>query len=582
VEEEKISYQVIYQHLIKGLVMTKLKDAFDFDYLEKSFQELLDVTFESYIDTRDWMIRRTSLLDEVDSILMTDYIRFQCDTSDKIMKEKVDFENSNVVPLVKKFEKALNEKYINSPFRLSKYSSEYLYLDQQIENAICTTNEANIPLEIKESQLVTKYFEITGGLKVDWEGEVKTLSDLQALQQNPDRSVRKKALTSIYKLGQTVEDELQDLMDELIQIRHQIAKNAGFKNYRDYMFKKYGRFDYTPTDCMQLAQSIKKYIVPLQAKIYQDRKTKLDLKDFRPWDKRAIPPSQKVLKPTNNTCELINKCTDILSNLSPEFGEVIEDMKNKNLLDLDSKPDKAFGGFSEYIPEKKNSFIFMNANQTQDDVVILLHEMGHSIHHYLMKDIALKEYRNIPMETAELASMTMELFSMDYWNVFYEEDSDLKRSKLEQYEEIIDSFPSIVIVDQFQHWIYENPNHTRLERNDKFKELMEAFTSSEMNYKGLEDWQKIEWLSILHIFEVPFYYIEYAIAQVGALRLYKQFKEKPIKTLELYKEALALGNSTPMNEVYKTAGISLDFSEKEIKELIEFVEEEVEDLRQKL
>lgn len=558
--------------------MTKLIDAIDIDLLEKSFQELLDVTFKSNSDVEDWMISRSRLLDEVENILMVDYISFQCDTADITIKKRVDFENAEVVPLVKKFEKVSNEKYINSPFRLSEYASDYLHLDKQIENAICTTNETNIVLEIKESKLVTKYFEIIGSLKVELEGEIQTLSDLQALQQGTERSEREKAATSIYRLFQSVEDELQDIMDELIKIRHQIAKNVGFENYRDYIFLKNERFDYTPADCKQLAQSIKKYIVPLQTKLYKDRKAKLNLSDFRPWDKRAIPFSQKALKPTNSTSELLDKCNAILDKVSPEFGVIIEDIKNKKILDLDSRADKAFGGFSEYIPQEKNSFIFMNANQTQDDVVILLHEMGHAVHHYLTKDIDIKEYRKLPMETAELASMTMELFSMDFWSVFYEDESDLKRSKLEQYEEIIHSFPYIIIVDQFQHWMYEN-YHTRLERNHKFNELMETFTSSEINYKGLEEWQKIEWLAILHIFELPFYYIEYAIAQVGALRLYKQYKEDPVKTLERYKRALALGNSKSINEVYQTAGISLDFSAKEIKELIEFVEEEIDHLR---
>jgi len=555
------------------------RDVINIDFLEKAFQELLNVTFENYNDVLDWMIKRTDLIDNVDSILKTNYIQFQCDTSDKAIKEKVNFGTLKVEPLVKKYEQALNVKYINSPFRLGKYSSEYLQLDRQIENAISITNEANISLEIEESKLVTKYFDITGGLNLNWEGEVITLSDLQALQQNPDRSVRKKALESFYELFQSVEDRLQDIYDELVQIRHQIAKNSGFTNYRDYMFKKYERFDYSPLECNQLATSIEDYIVPLQTKLYKDRKLKLDLDNFRPWDKRAKPKSQKVLNPTKNTCELIEKCTDILYHLSTEFGKVIDDMKNKKLFDLDSKPDKAFGGFSEYIPEKKNSFIFMNANQTQDDVVVLLHEMGHSIHHYLMKDIALKEYRKIPMETGELASMSMELFSMDYWDVFYKEESDLKRSKLEQYVEIIDSFPYIIIVDQFQHWIYENPNHTRHERNEKFKELMMAFTSNEVDYEGLEDWQEIEWLSILHIFELPFYYIEYAIAQVGALKLYKKFKENPKETLGLYKRALELGNSKSMEDIYITAGINFDFSKEEINELITFVEEEMDYLR---
>ncbi|WP_112180456.1 M3 family oligoendopeptidase [Paraliobacillus zengyii] len=555
--------------------MTTIMDITNIDYLKKSFEELLSVTFKNYNDVKKWMSNRTELLDSIDSNIRMDYIKFQSDTSDNLIKKKVNFENSTVVPLVKKYEKALNIKYTNSPFRLGECSSYYLQLDKQIETAISITKEENILLEIDESNLITKYFEVMGNLKVNWEGELKTLSDLQALQQSPDRGVRKKALVSIYELVRPVEDKLQDIMDELIRKRHQIARNAGFENYRDYMFKKYERYDYSVDDCNQLAESIKCYLLPLQTKLYKDRKLKLGLESFKPWDKRAIPKSQKPLVPTKNTFDLLDKCTHILNELSPDFGKIMEDAKGKKLLDLNIRPNKAFGGFSEYIPDKKNSFIFMNANQTQDDVVILLHEMGHSVHHFLIKDFKIREYRKVPMETSELASMAMELFSMDYWNVFYKESFDLKRSKLEQYDEIINSFPSIIIVDQFQHWMYENPNHTRVERNDKFQELMSDFTSNEMDYDGLEDWQRMDWLFILHIFELPFYYIEYAIAQVGALKLYKQYKETPIETLNSYKNALSLGNSKSMKEVYKTAGISFDFSQKEIKELIRFVDDEV-------
>ncbi|MEB9946242.1 M3 family metallopeptidase, partial [Bacillus cereus] len=247
---------------------------------------------------------------------------------------------------------------------------------------------------------------------------------------------------------------------------------------------------------------------------------------------------------------------------------------------LSGVTSKAAGGFCEYLPASQLSFIFMNLNYTQDDIITFIHEMGHSIHNELIKPLELRQYIEIPAETAELASMTMELFSLNYWDTFYTDKKDLKQAKINFFKGVISYLPVMLIVDQFQHWLYENPIHTSEERNEKYLQLQKHYQSSVIHIDGYENWIATSWLPVLHIFEVPFYYIEYAIAQLGALQMYKQYKEDPKQTLENYKKALSLGSSQPIKEVYDAAGIRFDFSGETIKELMLFVEKELELLEQ--
>ncbi|MEB9727928.1 M3 family oligoendopeptidase, partial [Bacillus cereus] len=378
----------------------------------------------------------------------------------------------------------------------------------------------------------------------------------------------------------SVEKELQNILNQLIEIRHQKAKNIQLENYRDYMFKKYERFDYSAKDCYELAESIRKYVVPLKDKIMLEKKEKLQVDTLRPWDVSAVTPDQKVLKPIANENDLIEKSTHIFNKLDVEFSALLNQMYKHDCLDLTSRKGKAAGGFCEYLPASQLSFIFMNLNYTQDDIITFIHEMGHSIHNELIKPLELRQYIEIPAETAELASMTMELFSLNYWDTFYTDKKDLKQAKINFFKGVISYLPVMLIVDQFQHWLYENPIHTSEERNEKYLQLQKHYQSSVIHIDGYENWIATSWLPVLHIFEVPFYYIEYAIAQLGALQMYKQYKEDPKQTLENYKKALSLGSSQPIKEVYDAAGIRFDFSGETIKELMLFVEKELELLEQ--
>lgn len=548
--------------------------------LEKTLSTLLNKMISSKLDLENWLKEQSKVIWDIEEQLRSHYIAFQCNTDDEEIKDTFEHDQQFVKPLLKRYQNLLDNKYLESPFRMELDSNVYGLLDTKIKNAQKLFCEENIELEIKEDKLVTEYFEITGGLSGIWDGEEKTITELQSYLQDSNRDTRKKAKTIISEQFLSVEKELQNILNQLIEIRHQKAKNIQLENYRDYMFKKYERFDYSAIDCYELAESIRKYVVPLKDKILLEKKDKLQLDTLRPWDVSAVTPDQKVLKPIANENDLIEKSTHIFNKLDVEFSALLNRMYKHNCLDLTSRKGKAAGGFCEYLPASQLSYIFMNLNYTQDDIVTFIHEMGHSIHNELIKPLKLRQYIEIPAETAELASMTMELFSLNYWDTFYTDKKDLKQAKINFFKDVISYLPIMLIVDQFQHWLYENPSHTSKERNEKYLQLQKHYQSSVIHIDGYENWIATSLLPALHIFEVPFYYIEYAIAQLGALQMYKQYKEDPKQALENYKKALSLGSSQSIKEVYDAAGIRFDFSGETIKELMLFVEKELELLEQ--
>ncbi|ASZ66322.1 M3 family oligoendopeptidase [Bacillus cereus] len=548
--------------------------------LEKTLSTLLNKMISSKLDLENWLKEQSKVIWDIEEQLRSHYIAFQCNTDDEEIKDTFEHDQQFVKPLLKRYQNLLDNKYLESPFRMELDSNVYGLLDTKIKNAQKLFCEENIELEIQEDKLVTEYFEIAGGLSGIWDGEEKTITELQSYLQDSNRDTRKKAKTIISEQFLSVEKELQNILNQLIEIRHQKAKNIQLENYRDYMFKKYERFDYSAKDCYELAESIRKYVVPLKDKILLEKKDKLQLDTLCPWDVSAVTPDQKVLKPIANENDLIEKSTHIFNKLDVEFSALLNRMYKHNCLDLTSRKGKAAGGFCEYLPASQLSYIFMNLNYTQDDIVTFIHEMGHSIHNELIKPLKLRQYIEIPAETAELASMTMELFSLNYWDTFYTDKKDLKQAKINFFKDVISYLPIMLIVDQFQHWLYENPSHTSEERNEKYLQLQKHYQSSVIHIDGYENWIATSWLPVLHIFEVPFYYIEYAIAQLGALQMYKQYKEDPKQALENYKKALSLGSSQSIKEVYDAAGIRFDFSGETIKELMLFVEKELELLEQ--
>jgi oligoendopeptidase F len=507
------------------------------------------------------------------------YIKMTCDTTDKIAKKNYEQFVIEIQPKLAENDDLLNTKILASNYldNLQGMGFEIAIKGMKASSSIFKTE--NIALFTEIQQLSSEYQAIIGSMSVEIEGKVITLQQAGVYLENNNRDIREDVFLKIQNRRLEDQDKLDSIFDQMIQLRHQIAINAGFKNFRDYSFAALKRFDYTPTDCLEFHNAVEKTIIPLLDVSAQNRKEKLKLNSLKPWDKAVDVENNPSLKPFNGGGDLLDKTIKCFTNLNPFLGECMQAMKAKNRLDLESRIGKAPGGYNYPLEETGFPFIFMNASSLMRDVITLLHEGGHAIHSILTKDLPINYFRNFPSEVAELASMSMELLTMDFWGVYFDNEMDLKRAKIQHLEDIITTLPWVATIDKFQHWIYENPNHTNEERENEWMKIYEQFSDKQTYWTSLEKYKKWMWHRQLHIFELPFYYIEYGIAQLGAIAVWKNYKENPSEGLNKYLEALELGYTQPIGKIYETAGIKFDFTVNNISELIQFVEKELEALK---
>jgi len=464
---------------------------------------------------------------------------------------------------------------VECPYTGELDKREFFTYIRRVKKQIELFRENNIPLQAELSVLAQQYGMIAGKMTVTLDGKEYTLQQAAKFLENPQRNVREDTYRKIQERRLQDKEALNDLYSQLIQRRHQVALNAGFTNYRDYKFEDLGRFDYTKEDCFQFHDAVREYVLPLVSRILERKKAKLGLEKMRPWDTEAEPAGVEPLRPFKDAGELISKTTDCFDQLNPFFGDCLRTMKSMGRFDLESRKGKAPGGYNCPLAETGAPFIFMNAAGQMGDLTTMVHEGGHAIHSFLAHPLELSSFKEYPMEIAEVASMSMELFSMDHWDLFFTKN-DLARARRHQLERVITIFPWIATIDKFQHWVYENPNHTLEERKESWMAILQEFSSQVIDWQGLEQYRPFSWQRQLHLFEVPFYYIEYGIAQLGAIGLWKQYKENKEKALNNYMAALSLGGTRTLPELYDAAGLRFNFSKEHIKQLMEFVSAELE------
>jgi oligoendopeptidase F len=341
------------------------------------------------------------------------------------------------------------------------------------------------------------------------------------------------------------------------------------------MFTALGRFDYQPDNCFDFHDAIQHEVVPILNSFSEERKQKMGVGALRPWDKAVDPEGREALKPFGSSEELTDKTIEVFKRLDPFLGQCISIMKAMGHLDLESRKAKAPGGYNYPLAEIGVPFIFMNATSTLRDLVTIMHEGGHAVHNFLTRELELTDFKSTPSEVAELASMTMELLSMDHWNVFFDDESELKRAKREHLEDIIETLPWVATIDQFQHWIYTHQGHSLEERCDEWNKVFDRFADVVTDWSNLQEAKDFLWQKQLHLYEVPFYYIEYGMAQLGAIAIWRNYRKDPIMGLQGYQNALRLGYMQSIPEVYKAAGIKFDFSRDYIRELMQFIREEL-------
>lgn len=563
---------------IEKLPRTFVKEALEinsWDSIKPYFEDLAYRSIETEKDFQQWLKDRS----ELDAVLEEDaawrYIKMTIDTTNQSHSESYKQFVTEIQPKFAPYDDLLNKKMIESKFSNPNGKSQaYQIYQRSVQSALKLFREENIPLESEMNEKSQEFGTISGAQTIEHNGETMTMQKAALLLKEQDEALRKVIFEKMSSRRIEDKDKLNNLYNDLIRLRHQIAVNAGFENYRDYKFVSLGRFDYTKEDCFAFHQAIKSEIVPLVKQIQQKKLRKLGKIQFKPWDTDLDPDGLAPLKPFSNGEEMLEGSINILGKIDSYFGECISTMKEMRYLDLDSKPGKAPGGYNYPLYEIGVPFIFMNAVGDQRDLVTMVHEAGHAVHSFLSRDLELTAYKNLPSEVAELASMSMELLTMESWNEFYNE-TDLKRAKKDQLETILMILPWITQIDEFQHWIYENPTHSVKERTEKWLNLGQEYGANLTDWTGYEEIRELAWQRQMHLFEVPFYYIEYGFAQLGAIGVWKNSLTDFEKAIFDYKEALKLGYTKSIPEIYKTAGVSFKFSQEYIKEITVFLQEEL-------
>ncbi len=541
------------------------------------YQDLSERELTCVEDLKAWMRDRT----ELEAILEEDqawrYIKMNIDTRDDARKQAYTFLVEEILPHIAPFDHALNKKIVESPFFAELDQVHYKTYIRTLKKEIEIYRKENIPLFTEIAKKEQEYGGLAAAMTVEIDGETLTMQQASLLLKGVDREKRERTYRIITDRRLQDTQALDTLLDELIALRQLIARNAGFDNYRDYIFVAKGRFDYTSQDCMNMHDAIATAVMPALNAFEQERKKLLDLDDYRPWDTGVDALHRDPLKPFEGGEQLLDTSIACFQDIRPFFGECLSTMKTMKYLDLESKQGKAPGGFNYPLYEIGVPFIYMNAVGSQRDVETLMHEGGHAVHSFLARELELNEFKGTPAEVAELASMSMELLSMHTWDKFYQDPEDLKRAREEQIKGSLDALPWIAAVDRFQHWMYTT-EHTAQERRAYWNTLMDTFGSTAIDWTGFEDMRANMWQKQLHIFEVPFYYIEYAIAQLGAIAMWRQHKLDGDKALDNYMTALSLGYTKTIPELYQAAGIEFNFSKEYIGELVAFVQTELAQL----
>ena len=546
--------------------------------LEPLYKDLRDRPINSVHELEHWLHDRSELEAALEEDFAWRYIRMTCDTTNPDLLESFQYFATEIEPKVAPYGNELNKKLVASAFFDQLDHKKYFIYLRGVKKALELFREENIPLQTEIQVEQQKYQGITGSMSVHIDDKEFTLEQASVFLKGTDRDKREEVWEKITNRRLQDKDTLDTLFDHLRTIRHKVALNAGFENFRDYMFQALGRFDYTPHDCYAFHEAIEKEIVPILREQAKKRKNALKLDALKPWDMDVDVSGKPALKPFGSGEELIEKSIQCFRNINSYLGERLEIMKDNNLFDVESRKGKAPGGYNYPLSETGAPFIFMNSANTFRDLTTMVHEGGHAVHTFLTADLELNDFKHCPSEVAELASMSMELISMDNWDVYFDNAEDLKRAKRDQLIDVLKTLPWVAVVDQFQHWIYTNPTHTDADRRTAWTEIYGEFGSGFADWSEHPDAVANLWQKQLHIFEVPFYYIEYGMAQLGAIAVWKNYKENPEKGLQQYLDALKLGYTKTIKEIYETAGIKFDFSAAYVKELAAFVKAEMDKL----
>ena len=509
------------------------------------------------------------------------YIGMTCDTESEEKKESfLDF-MSNIRPKLSEFSDALNRRIVNHS-SVDDLPSRYDLMLRGMRTDVEIFRKENIPLGVRQTELVTEAQTINGAMTVEFEDQEMTFPQMGKYLESNDRSQRQAAWMTMSARRMEDSERLSEIFDELITIRHQMATNAGFESYTQYMFRAMHRFDYTIEDCLEFHDSVESVCMPILKKINQERCDGLGIGELSPWDvneKGGSGPDihgREPLRPFETVDEMVEKLSVMFHEISSDLGGKFDKLVEMDTLDLETRKGKAPGGYQYYLEKSRVPFIFMNAAGLQGDLETMIHEAGHAFHSLYCGHLELIDERDYPIEFAEVASMSMELLTQPWWDKFYESE-EADRARRAHLEGVVFLLPWIATIDSFQHWIYANPGHSKEERAEVWLSIRDKF-GSDMDWTGHTDFRELSWQQQGHLFGVPFYYIEYGIAQLGSLQLWKTQMGDPQKALDDYANAMSLGNTRTLPELFSAADLELGFNEGHFMSLMGTVETALSEL----
>jgi oligoendopeptidase F len=546
--------------------------------IEPFYKDLAAHTLNSS-NIQEWLANWSALKELVMETYNRLYVANTCDTTNQEVEQRLMAFLEDIFPNSEAGDQVLKQKLLESGIQPQGF--EQPMRNMRAETALF--RKENLPLLAEERRLNTEYDKIFGEQVVQWEGKEVTLSQLIPVYLDLDRQKRESA----WRLAseRLMQDRLaiNDLWVKYMDLRRQLAANAGLDNYRSYRWQQLFRFDYSPEDCRSLQRAIEEVVVPAAYRIYETHRQAMGLDKLRPWDMdwdRAVDPfGRPALRPFETASDLEEKAALIFQRVDPQLGEYFSNMRRMALLDLDNRKGKAPGGYCIDFPRAQLPFIFMNSVGIHDDVQTILHEGGHAFHIFETVHLPYYQQREAGIEFAEVASTAMELLSAPYISRqqggFYSEE-DAARARIEHLKGFIRFWPYMSVVDSFQHWVYENHAAASDPYNcdAKWAELWERFMPG-VDWSGFEEVMATGWQRKAHIMQVPFYYIEYGLAGLGAIQVWSNSLQDYPAAVRAYRKALSLGGTRPLPALFETAGATLSFDRETVSKAVRLLEDTI-------
>jgi oligoendopeptidase F len=535
--------------------------------VERAYRQLESRALKTPAALDEWLLDRSELdawLDEEESVR---YVESTCQTDDTEREKRYLSFIENVAPVAKTWTDRLNRKFLACEHAAALPKDRFEVYMRRIRNQVALFREENIPLQTEDETLRQQYQKLVGCMTVRHDGREQTLQEMNRYLENPDRAVRQEAWEKVAAPWRDARNAIDDLYDRMVSLRQRMARNAEHSDYRAYAFAELERFDYAPADCEAFAATIEKIAVPAARKLGEDRMRRLGVDRLRPWDMAVDPRGRPPLAPFTNAAELNSGCGRIFTKVAADLGRSFARMRREDLLDLESRKGKAPGGYMMVFEGRRLPFIFMNAVGRHDDVQTMLHEAGHAFHALAVRDEPLVALRDPPIEFAEVASMGMELLAGRFLEEFYS-SHDADRARNDHLEETVKFFPWMACIDMIQHWVYSHANHTRADRAAAWRALNRRFNDW-IDYDGYEEVLSYYWHRKGHPFTVPFYYVEYGIAQLGALGVWLNSQRDYPAAVSAYRRALTLGGRRPLPELFSAAGVRFDFSAQTVAPILD-------------